>query len=235
MPRQPTPGRRLKTALRWPLGVTLTSWRYLWRTTPFHRTEEEGSPDADAPPPLPPGVSHEEVQLPEHGAGPLFHRRYRTRIRDTDITPEAFTTDLEVNLGKVAPREFASFEKTLGDPAVLDVGDEYMVRMPGPWDGPVRVVERTPTSFRLATLDTHLEAGQIEFSARREDGLLVFEIESWARSGDPFSNLLYTHLRMAKETQLHMWISLLERAAKRAGGRMTQGIDIHTRRVAYEE
>jgi len=24
------------------------------------------------------------------------------------------------------------------------VGDEYVVRMPGPWDGPVRVIERTP-------------------------------------------------------------------------------------------
>ena len=49
----------------------------------------------------------------------------------------------------------------------MEVGDEYVVRMPGPWDGPVRVVEVTPTSFRLATLDGHLEAGQIEFRARR--------------------------------------------------------------------
>jgi uncharacterized protein (UPF0548 family) len=28
---------------------------------------------------------------------------------------------------------------------------------PGPWDGPVRVVERTPTCFRFATLAGHLE------------------------------------------------------------------------------
>jgi hypothetical protein len=98
----------------------------------------------------------------------------------------------------------------------------------------VRVVDRTPTSFRLATLDTHLEAGQIEFRARPEGDLLVFEIESWARSGDRWSNLLYTHMRMAKETQLHMWISLLERTAERVGGRLTRGIDIHTRQVAYQ-
>ena len=33
-----------------------------------------------------------------------------------------------------------------------------MVRMPGPWDGPVRVVDRSPTWFRFATLRGHLEA-----------------------------------------------------------------------------
>lgn len=40
-------------------------------------------------------------------------------------------------------------------------GDEFVVRMPGPWDGPVRVVRRDESSFRLATLDGHLEAGEI--------------------------------------------------------------------------
>ncbi len=224
--------RRLLLISRWPVGVSLTTWRYLWRTTPFHRTEEEGSMDVDAPPPLPGDVSHADVQRPEDGVGPLFHRRYRTRIRDTDLTPEAFITQVSGNLRRLAPREFASFEKTRGEEAVMAVGDEYLVRMPGPWDGPVRVIARTPDSFRFATLTDHLEAGQIEFRARREDGLLVFEIESWARSGDPLMSVLYYHLRMAKETQLHMWISLLERATKRSGGTMTQGIDIHTRQVA---
>jgi hypothetical protein len=36
---------------------------------------------------------------------------------------------------------------------------------------------------------------------------------------------------MAKEIQLHMWISFLEGVAGVAGGRMTGGIDIDTRRV----
>ena len=40
--------------------------------------------------------------------------------------------------------------------------------------------------------------------------MVVFEIESWARSGDRLSNLLYHRVRMAKEVQLHMWISFLE-------------------------
>ena len=112
----------------------------------------------------------------------------------------------------------------------MAVGDEYVVRMPGPWDGPVRVVERTPASFRFATLDGHLEAGQIDFSAQR-DGLLEFRIESWAQAGDRLSNLLYDQLRMSKEIQLHMWTSVIERVAELAGGRLTGGIEIRTRRV----
>ena len=36
---------------------------------------------------------------------------------------------------------------------------------------------------------------------------------------------------MAKEIQLHMWTSFLERVARMAGGRLTGGIEIHTRRL----
>ena len=228
MPRRPSLPRRLRTAARWPLGVALTSWRYMWRTTPFHRSEVEGSLPQDAPPPLRPGV---ELQPPEAGAGPLFHRVYRARIRESSLSPQRVIAEMTSDLDRVAPTEFASFNKVLGQGDALAVGDEYVVRMPGPWDGPVRVVERTSTSFRLATLDGHLEAGQIEFSARDDGPMLEFQIESWARAGDRFSNLLYDRLRMSKEVQLHMWTSVLERVVMLTGGRLTGGIEIRTRRV----
>jgi hypothetical protein len=230
MPRRPSLPRRLRTASRWPVGVTLTSWRYMWRTTPFHRSETLGNLETDSPPDLPDGVDRDEVQYARAGAGPLFHRVYRARIRGTAVSPEELVGAIAVDPDRVAPSEFASFNKVLGEEGAMAVGDEYVVRMPGPWDGPVRVVERTPTSFRFATLDGHLEAGQIDFSARR-DGLLEFRIESWARAGDRLSNLLYDQLRMSKEIQLHMWTSVLERVAELSGGRLTGGIEIRTRRV----
>jgi Domain of unknown function (DUF1990) len=229
MPRRPSLARRLTTATRWPVGIALTSWTYMWRTTPLHRTEEIGG-EAPAPPALPSGVDRAEVQAPLDGAGPYFHRRYRTRIRDTDLTPEALVERLAPDLNQVAPNEFAHFQKVHGEEGDMRVGDEYVVRMPGPWDGPVRVVERTPRGFRFATLTGHLEAGQIRFEAVPGD-LLEFRIESWTRSGDRLSNLLYHHLRMSKEIQLHMWTSVLEGVVKLSGGRMTGGIEIHTQRV----
>jgi hypothetical protein len=233
MPRL-TRRQRLSTAARWPLGIGLTFWRYLWRTVPLHRLEEEGDPELDKAPALPDDVSHDEVQGVQDGYGALWHRRYRTRIRESDMTPEQLMARIKADIDVVAPTEFASFQKTSGDADAMHVGDEYVVRMPGPWDGPVRVVAVAPAWFQLVTLDGHLEAGQIRFAAWSEDGLLVFEIESWARSGTRAVDLLYDTLRISKETQLHMWTSVLQQVAELAGGRVTRGIDIHTRRVEEE-
>jgi Domain of unknown function (DUF1990) len=234
MPQKLPIGRRVATAVRWPVGVGLTSWRYLWRIVPLHRTEEEGELEADRPPELPGGVSLDEVQRPEEGAGPLFHRSYRTRIRDSALTAEQLLGRVAEDPDCAAPTEFASFIKLHGESGEMRVGDEYRVRMAGPWDGPVRVIERTPTSFRLATLKGHLEAGQIKFSARSQDDMLVFEIESWSRSAGRMVHIMYDRLRVAKEVQLHMWTSMLQRIAEVADGRLTGGIDIHTRRVALD-
>jgi hypothetical protein len=230
MPRRPSLGRRLATAARWPVGVSLTSWSYMWRTTPMHRREELCAAGDDDPPELPPGISTDEVQYASDGFGPLFHRRYTALIREPRLTAEELIEHVANDLNSVTPTEFAVFQKVYGADEGMDVGDEYVVRMAAPWDGPVRVIGRTPRSFRFATLEGHLEAGQIEFRAEPAPEGLRFEIESRARSGDRFSNLLYHKVRMAKEAQLHMWTSFLERVAKASGGRLTGGIDIHTRR-----
>lgn len=226
-----SPYQRISTAVRWPLGVTLTSWRYMWRTTPMRRSEVEGSREQDTPPPAPAGVSTLDVQSPEDGVGPLFHRTYSVRIGNARIGARELLRQVAADPDRVAPSEFASFNKTLGEDGDMQVGDEYVVRMPGPWDGPVRVAEVTATSFRLMTLDRHLEAGQIEFRAGDDGDGLGFTIESWARSGDRLSNLLYGRLRMAKEVQLHMWTSFLEQVVELANGRRVGLLAIETRRV----
>lgn len=234
MPRRPSLRNRWLTALTWPVGVTLTSWDYMWRTTVMHRREVPADDAAPHLPPAPPdGVDVTEIQPVQAGCGPLFHRRYRTRFRDCDLEPEALMDRLKGNVNAAAPTRFARFARVLGDGDALTLGDEYVVRMPGPWDGPVRVIADESRAFRLATLDGHLEAGQIEFRVLEPDadGMLGFEIESWARSGGRLSDLLYHHVRMAKEIQLHMWVSFLEGVVAIAGGRMTGGIDIDTRRV----
>jgi uncharacterized protein (UPF0548 family) len=199
----------------------------------MHRTDEPGKLEADRPPALPPATARDDdVQHQEDGTGPLFHRTYRTRIREPRVTAEELLERIAADPDSVSPREFASFVKLHGETGRMRVGDEYRVRMAGPWDGPVRVAERTPTSFRLVTLDGHLEAGQIRFSAQQREDAIVFEIESWARSSSGFVHMLYDGLRMAKEIQVHMWVSVLQRVAEISGGRVTGGIDIHTRRVA---
>jgi hypothetical protein len=232
MPRRPKASARWLLALTWPAGIGLTSWDYMWRTTVMHRRETVEAAIADhLPPAYPDGVDDTEVQGPEDGFGPLFHRRYRTSIRESVLTASALMAQLKTDLNQAAPKKFARFQRVLGDHPRLRLGDEYVVRMPGPWDGPVRVIAEDERSFRLATLAGHLEAGQIEFRARSEDEMIAFEIESWARSGDRLSNLLYHKVRMAKEVQLHMWASFLEGTIGLSGGAMSGGIHIDTQRV----
>jgi Domain of unknown function (DUF1990) len=220
----------MTTALRWPVGVSLTSWRYLWRTTPWHRDETAGTWDEDAPPELPAEVEREDVQWPRDGSGPHFHRRYRVRIQGSKLSAEELVQQVMADPDRAAPTEFATFQKLRGKPGELRVNDEFVVRMPGPWDGPVRVASTSPRSFRFVTLTGHLEAGQIEFRAENGDQL-EFEIESWARSGDRLSELLYDRLRISKEVQFHMWTSFLEGLVKLAGGEREGGLRIHTRKV----
>jgi Domain of unknown function (DUF1990) len=136
------------------------------------------------------------------------------------------------NLDGVAPSEFATFQKLEGRKGQLDTGHRYVVRMPGPWDGPVRVIVADATSFRLATLSGHLEAGQIEFRVSADYRSLWFEIESWARNGGRLSDLLYSRLRISKEVQLHMWSSVLQRIVRLAEGKMGGGVVITTRTIA---
>jgi hypothetical protein len=231
MPRRPPATRRWLTAATWPVGVTLTSWDYMWRSTPLHRHEVvETDVAAHLPPAMPDSVDADEILGPERGRGPLFHRRYRTMIRQSRLDTGELMRVLAADPNRAAPTKFARFQKVLGDEGVLAVGDEFVVRMPGPWDGPVRVVAADERSFRLATLEGHLEAGQIEFRVM-QDELISFEIESWARSADRLADLLYHRARMAKEVQLHMWISFLEGVVALSEGRMTGGIEIQTRRV----
>lgn len=196
----------------------------------MHRSEVAGS-EADLPPPFAPSLSLTDVQPAEEGVGPLFHRLYGARIAGPRLAPEELIETLRSDPNIATPKELARFLKVAGGEGQLVPGDEFVVRMPGPWDGPVRVSAVDRQSFRLATLTGHLEAGQIEFRASSDGPTLCFEIESWARSSDRLVNVLYHHLRMAKEVQLHMWTSFLERVADVSGGRLSGGITIVSRKV----
>jgi uncharacterized protein (UPF0548 family) len=206
----------------------------MWSVTPVHRWEMRGSWPEDAGPELPADVDPAGLQSMADGVGPLVHRIYRTRLVGSKLDPEKLMEQITADLDQVAPSEFATFQRVGAEGDAIAAGDEYVVRMPGPWDGPVRIIDARPTSFRFATLSGHLEAGQIEFRARADHRSLWFEIESWARSGDRLSDLLYARLRISKEVQLHMWSSVLRRVVRLARGRMEGGIVIVTRLVPEE-
>src|SRR5579884_31522 len=128
MPKRPGLTSRWLTAASWPVGVALTSWDYMWRITPMRRQETAAS--LPEPPPellrYPAHLSHEEVQGYRDGAGPLFHRCYRTRIRESRLTAEELMQCVQADPNRVSPTKFARFHRVHGQGGRLAVGDEYV-------------------------------------------------------------------------------------------------------------
>jgi hypothetical protein len=216
----------------WAAGVPFALWRYAagevevdrrmephaWPIPGFPEDRRDGPGDAAA------------FQRPSDGSGAAYRRRYRVVIADPVLTPEELMAVIGNDPDVACPVEFAQFEKLRGQPGELREEDEFRVRLPGPWNGPVRVVELDDRSFRLATLRGHMEAGEIVFRAGDQDGKMVFEIESWARSGDPVFALLYDRIPINRGIQQHMWVQFLERVAQISGGRIEPPVEVHALR-----
>jgi len=212
--------------------MALITWRYLWGTLPLHRREEPGG-RRDLAPALP--DRDPDDQPASAGAGPLFHRHFEVHIRNASLSAAQLISRLAEDLNAAVPSE-ATFVRYLRRARSDDLrrGDRLLVDIPGPWNGPVRVIERGPEHFRFATLRRHMEAGQIEFRAEDAPDSLRFEIEAWARPGNRIVNLLYTHLRLAKEIQFNMWARFCAQVATVAGGEIVDGLHVLTRRVEVQ-
>lgn len=224
------PRRAVAVVARWLLGTALVTWRYLWETTPLHRSECRGD-ERDTPPPVPPEAVDDRAQLSADGYGPLFHRRFLVRIADATLSADRLADRVVRDFKHFVPTEVVDIRADTVAASGLDVGDELLVEMPGPWNGPVRVAHRDATSLHLITLRGHLEAGQVWFRAREDGDELVFEIELWARSASRLVHVLYSRLRLAKEVQFNMWVRFCLAAVKTSGGRLAGGIHIDTRRL----
>lgn len=216
---------------RWLLGTALVSWRYLWQITPLHRSERLGRVPDDMPPPLPAELNDDRLQTADEGVGSFYHRRFRVDILDAVLEPGALMRRVAGEFQRFVPSEVIGVRIGEQVSGPLKAGDELVVEMPGPWDGPVRVVHSADTCLRLATLRGHLEAGQVEFHAARDGDVLTFEVQAWARPSTRLVRWLYSSVRLAKEAQLNMWVRCCRAAAREAGGHPRDGILIETRQL----
>ena len=217
--------------------MMLVTVRYLRALGDIDRSYESRQSPA---PPLLDSSDGTELQSVDEGVGAVFERTYRVRIADSTQSPEELLDFVTSNFNRATPVEVAEFSERRPKGDGPEVGSEYEIRMPGPWNGSVRTVARTPTSIRLATLDGHMEAGQIEFRTSWADSAsttkggrdLVFEIYSVARSADRAFSALYSYLPVAREMQLYMWVHFCCRVAEMAKGTVVGKPEVRT--VRYE-
>jgi hypothetical protein len=222
----------IERTLGWMVGLPFASWRYLARDIEVRREETscrwpiERFPEDECRHPGDPGT----LRRPSTGCGAAFRRRYRVHVRRPVLNAAELMAVVLNDPNVACPLELARFERGEDRSGPIDLGEQMRVRLPGPWNGPVRVVHVNERSFRLATLRGHMEAGEIEFRGRDTRDGLIFEIESWARSGGRIFDFLYDRLGIARELQLDMWAFFLERVAQLSGGAAEHGIDIYTER-----
>jgi len=175
----------------------------------------------------------DEIQTQSDGAGPMYHRIYAVDLAvDYD---KALKTMHQVmsDPNVFSPQAIARFEKTAGRPGVLAEGDEFMVHITAPWNGPVRVAHVNENSFSLLTREGHIEAGRIEFRLVRRGERARFEIESLTRSKDQIVNFFYDKLRLAQFAQTEMWELYCKAFAEHASTPKPK-IDVRTERQDRE-
>ena len=209
----------------------LLRWRRRQRSVVVHE-RDVGAIEA---PPTPIRSAADAQSLPD-GVGASFHRRYRVAVPRADVTARDAMGAVQADPNVLTRADFAPFNRISGVSGRMGLGDRFVVELAGPWDGPVEVVDVTPTSFRLATLAGHMEAGTIEFSATDADAGLDFTIESWARSADAGMDALYDRVGMAKGLQSEMWVEACEAfAATFGGGHAHPAVEIETERAAQTD
>jgi uncharacterized protein (UPF0548 family) len=177
-------------------------------------------------------------QLIREGRGALFHRRYYVDIAKATTTKEALMDRITHNLNEVAPSEIAIFQKMTTEHDDMQVGDDYFIHIASPWNGPVRVIDVTPTSFSFITLAGHFEAGEIQFRLidhPDDPTLMRFEIRSWSRSADRLVNFLYDQLTIIKNAQTRMWVYFCQQVAEVSGGEVVGKVSVVTQRVPYRQ
>ncbi|MHC1561799.1 DUF1990 family protein [Actinomycetospora sp. C-140] len=229
--------RRL-ISFRPPLGRLRRGWgalvmlgRHL-RTLPATGRRHEPGDGTDLPAPWPVALVDGRTKTVADGFGPLFHRRFGVRAVGAAGLARDVVAVLSHDLDRAAPPHVVTFARQRGEPGRMLVGDEYRVYMPAPWDGPVRVLARTDTSFRFGTLDGHLEAGVIEFRATDAGpGTVDFTIEVWSRAGDRAAEIVYRRLGVGREIQAGLWIQCCLGVVRLLGARREGPVREITRRV----
>ena len=207
--------------LGWLVGAPLAVFRFLRRGLPI----VEIDPAATAAAPLstedPAGAQREK----EAGVGPVMHRLYSAVVPEPKLTAGRLLAIIASDPNVIAPSEVLRFEKTRGRPGRLEEADELLIRMAGPWNGPVRVTRRWEEGFRLTATRGHPQLGQVEIRARDGAGELTVEIQTRERAaGAGFHTL--QRIGLIRRMQSYTWAEMLENAAQLAGGRRPERITV---------
>ncbi len=134
-------------------------------------------------------VDGRQVVLPLRGFGQLWRKTYSVRLAASAVTPAEVMRIWKGNFASFWPKgnTYRGSPSGIapGDVAVLDLALLPGVRL---YTG-VLVAYADETSFTFVTLEGHMYAGLITFSAYADDSLTVAQVQPLIRAGDPLYEL----------------------------------------------
>lgn len=198
---------------------------HAWRSRIVERSHTHVDALSEPPPPHRP---HPHLQSRDDGTGPIVMRTYRVDIADPVLDAAALIDDFRTDPNHFNSSLVAGFVRDDRPVRHLDVDDELVVEIPGPWNGPCTVDQIDANTVLLATLEGHMEAGHIRFRTTETGTELSFEIRSWARAGDEAFAALHLVVPVGRELQTAMWCAMCERAVAISGGTRRGPIRVST-------
>ncbi len=224
--------RSLRNACRAVYGTPPFLVQHGWRQRYVERSDSDEVVFAAPLPPNEPLTPGSSVQARDDGHGPIVVRTFEVRIGRPTMTPSELMATFRRCSNDFVPRHIAGFVDGDREVTSMDVGDEFVVEIPGPWNGPVRVDAIDDTSVLLITLTGHMEAGHIRFAVvKPDDEGYRFQIRSWARAGDELFKQLHLVAGLAHEAQTAMWVHTCDRAVALSGGVRCSPILVRTERL----
>ena len=206
--------------LGWLVGAPLAIFRFLRREIPIVEVDPIGVAAAL------PSEDRDTARREHHdGVGPVVHRLFSATICAPKLAADRLLAIIAADPNVIAPSEVLRFEKVRGEPGRLREADELLIRMAGPWNGPVKVTRRWDEGFRLTATRGHPQLGQVEVRLRDEDGRIAMEIQTRERAAGIGFRVLQ-RIGLVRRMQSYTWAEMLENAAQLGGGRRPDRITV---------
>lgn len=170
-------------------------------------------------------------QLPSQGVGPLRRKRFWADIRSSRHTPTALVEEFRQHCAEVMPLEFSAEP---GTPHVVEEGVTLTLGLPVRGNVQVRVEEVAPRRVTFATVEGHVLAGMIQFTATGDRRKSVrFLVEIHARAATTLDLLAMSTL--GDSLQQSNWEEVVTRVVQLSGGTASQGVQSETETLDDEE
>lgn len=161
-------------------------------------------------------VRHLKLQSPAQGFGGLVLRTYRVRLPGSNLTPQQIFTAWKAGFADCWPRGNYFLPAT----EHIETGTLAVILLSMPLGMRVvtaaSVIYDDETSFTLSTLQGHMFAGWITFSAFLEEGVPVIQVQALIRPGDPLYHLVFL-LGIGPAAEDRFWRAVLSNFARSLG------------------